>query len=160
MNFFNKHFKKNSDYEDNYNGYYGDDYYQDDNSVNDTEDDGYAADSYNDDQIVDGTSFEMKIITPKSYSDREDIARCLVNGNAVFLNIEALDRASIIRMMDYLSGVIYVIEGKVKWSNSSSVIFAPKNVNISGLEDAEEEVEEAVEEAEEATEVSEEDYYA
>ena len=158
MNFFNKHFKKNSDYEDNYNGYYGDDYYQEDNAVNDAADD-YAADSYNDDQIVDGTSFEMKIITPKSYSDREDIARCLVNGNAVFLNIEALDRASIIRMMDYLSGVIYVIEGKVKWSNSSSVIFAPKNVNISGLEDTEE-VEETAEEVEESTEISEEDYYA
>lgn len=158
MNFFNKHFKKNSDYEDNYNGYYGDDYYQDDNAVNDEADGNYAAD-YEDDQIVDEASFEMKIITPKSYSDREDIARCLVNGNAVFLNIEALDRASIIRMMDYLSGVIYVIEGKVKWSNSSSVIFAPKNVNISGLEDETEEVEEP-EEVEEAPEVSEEDYYA
>ena len=36
---------------------------------------------------------------------------------------------------DYLGGVIYVIEGKVKWSNSSSVIFAPKNVNISGIGD-------------------------
>ena len=158
MNFFNKHFKKNSEYEENYNGYYGDDYYQDDNAVNEDPDGGYAND-YEDDQVVDGASFEMKIITPKSYSDREDIARCLVNGNAVFLNIEALDRASIIRMMDYLSGVIYVIEGKVKWSNSSSVIFAPKNVNISGLEDETETVEET-EAPEEAAEVSEEDYYA
>ena len=158
MNFFNKHFKKNSEYEDNYNGYYGDDYYQDDNAVNDDPDGGYATD-YEDDQVVDGASFEMKIITPKSYSDREDIARCLVNGNAVFLNIEALDRASIIRMMDYLSGVIYVIEGKVKWSNSSSVIFAPKNVNISGLEDEAEAVEET-EAVEESEEISENDYYA
>ena len=88
----------------------------------------------------------MKLITPKDYSDREDIARCLVNGNAVFLNIELLDRPSIVRLMDYLSGVIYVIEGKVKWSNSSSIIFAPKNVNISGL-DEDEAVAEAKEEA-------------
>ena len=50
-----------------------------------------------------------------------------------YLNIEKLDRENIIRLMDYLGGVIYVIEGKVKWSNSSSVIFAPKNVNISGI---------------------------
>ena len=153
MNFFNKHFKKNSDYEDNYNDYYGDDYYQ--NGENDA--DGYDED-YND-NVVDDTSFEMKIVTPKSYSDREDIARCLLNGNAVFLNIESLDRSSVIRMMDYLSGVIYVIEGKVKWSNSSSVIFAPKNVNISGLEDAEEAVE-AEEEVVETVEASEEEYYA
>jgi FtsZ-interacting cell division protein YlmF len=154
MNFFNKHFKKNSDYEENYNGYYGEDEYQ--YGENDGTE-GYEPD-YND-NVVDGTSFEMKIITPKSYSDREDIARCLINGNAVFLNIESLDRASIIRMMDYLSGIVYVLEGKVKWSNSSSVIFAPKNVNISGLEDAEE-VAEETEEVEEATEIAEEDYYA
>ena len=83
--------------------------------------------------IGDGSAFEMKLITPKSYEDREDVARCLVKGNAVFLNIENLDRDNIIRLMDYLGGVIYVIEGKVKWSNSSSVIFAPKNVNISGI---------------------------
>jgi len=152
MNFFNKHFKKNSEYEDNYNGYGN---YPYDDVANDEEDGGYVPE-YEED-VIDGASFEMKIITPKSYSDREDIARCLVNGNAVFLNIEALDRESIIRMMDYLSGVIYVIEGKVKWSNSSSVIFAPKNVNISGLEDEIEEIEEASEETEEA---SEEDYYA
>ena len=130
MNFFNKHFKKNSEYEDDYNSYDDGRYY------NPNDEAGYVEDSpYAEEPIIDGASFEMKIITPKSYSDREDIARCLVNGNAVFLNIEALDRASVIRMMDYLSGVIYVIEGKVKWSNRSSVIFAPKNVNISGLEE-------------------------
>ena len=159
MNFFNKHFKKNSEYEDDYNGYNnGYDVYENENeSVYNN--DGYEQPEYDDDQVVDGASFEMKIITPKSYSDREDIARCLVNGNAVFLNIEALDRASVIRMMDYLSGVIYVIDGKVKWSNSSSVIFAPKNVNISGLEDEVEELAET-EAAEEAAEVAEEDYYA
>ena len=150
MKIFNMRFKKNSEYEDNYNGYY-DPYGENDGT------EGYEIDDT--DNVVDGTSFEMKIITPKSYSDREDIARCLVNGNAVFLNIEALDRASVIRMMDYLSGIIYVIEGKVKWSNSSSVIFAPKNVNISGLEDADEAAEET-EEVEEAAEINEEDYYA
>ena len=153
MKIFNMRFKKNSEYEDNYNGYYGDDYQYGENEGAE----GYESDYNN--NVVDGTSFEMKIITPKSYSDREDIARCLVNGNAVFLNIEALDRASVIRMMDYLSGIIYVIEGKVKWSNSSSVIFAPKNVNISGLEDAEEAVEETEEEPE-VVETLEEDYYA
>ena len=150
MKIFNMRFKKNSEYEDNYNGYYGEDYQYGENE---------GTEGYEPDYNNNGTSFEMKIITPKSYSDREDIARCLVNGNAVFLNIEALDRASIIRMMDYLSGIIYVIEGKVKWSNSSSVIFAPKNVNISGLEDAEEVVEETEEETE-VVETLEEDYYA
>ena len=135
MNFFSKHFKKNSEYD---NGYYPEDYYgEEENTVEYADEDGYEDGVYEDDTVVDGAAFEMKLITPKDYSDREEIARCLVNGNAVFLNIELLDRASIIRLMDYLSGVIYVIEGKVKWSNSSSVIFAPKNVNISGIEDDE-----------------------
>ncbi len=154
MNFLSKHFKKNSEYD---NGYYPEDYYEEENNNVDYTEDGYDSGIYEEDTVVDGAAFEMKLITPKDYSDREEIARCLVNGNAVFLNIELLDRASIIRLMDYLSGVIYVIEGKVKWSNSSSVIFAPKNVNISGIED-----EEPVAETEEepvADEEATEDYY-
>ena len=155
MNFINKRFKKNSEYEQ----YVDDPYYGgEENLAVYGNDEGCDIDDYGNETVVDGAAFEMKLVTPKDYSDREDIARCLVNGNAVFLNIEQLDRASIIRLMDYLSGVIYVIEGKVKWSNSSSVIFAPKNVNISGLDDEEpvaEPEEEATAEETEATE----DYY-
>ena len=127
------------DYEEDYAGY--DDY---DNGYDNVDDmnDSIVEDEYSDDEATNGDAFEMKIITPKSYDDREEIARCLVMGNAVFLNIEKLNRENIIRLMDYLGGVIYVIEGKVKWSNSSSVIFAPKNVNISGIGDNEVEDEE------------------
>lgn len=120
------------EYEDDYSGYESyDDVYEnvDDLNTEITEESYDEDDSYE----TEGSAFEMKIISPKSYEDRENIARCLINGNAVFLNIENLDRDNIIRLMDYLGGVIYVIEGKVKWSNSSSVIFAPKNVNISGI---------------------------
>lgn len=133
---FPKFRRRDEEYENDYRGYYEDPYYDD--SVNDDMDvdGGMVDDTYAESENTsEGAAFEMKLITPKSYDDREDIARCLVNGNAVFLNIEALSRDNIIRLMDYLGGVIYVIEGKVKWSNRSSVIFAPKNVNISGLEE-------------------------
>lgn len=146
---FPKFRRRSEDYEDDYIDYYGDEEYYDDDAVNDGIDveDGISEDNYDNEPAKAGNAFEMKLITPKSYDDREEIARCLVNGNAVFLNIEALNRDNIIRLMDYLGGVIYVIDGKVKWSNSSSVIFAPKNVNISGLEDEIEE--EAAEENDE-----------
>ena len=140
---FPKFRRRSEDYEDDYIDYYGDGEYYDDDTVNDGIDveDGVADDAYGNETENVGSAFEMKLITPKSYDDR-----CLVNGNAVFLNIEGLNRDNIIRLMDYLGGVIYVINGKVKWSNSSSVIFAPQNVNISGLEDEiEEETEEIAE---------------
>ena len=120
------------DYEEEYDYDHYDDVYGNVDDLNEEIDEVPYVDD-EDAPVNEGSAFEMKIITPKSYEDREDIARCLVKGNAVFLNIENLDRDNIIRLMDYLGGVIYVIEGKVKWSNSSSVIFAPKNVNISGI---------------------------
>ena len=138
---FPKFLKKDrNEYEDNY-ADYGDGYYDDEDAVNDDYDmnDNGVDEVYDEEpqnELNEGSAFEMKLITPKSYDDREDIARCLMNGNAVFVNIEALSRDNIIRLMDYLGGVIYVIDGKVKWTNSSSVIFAPKNVNISGIDDA------------------------
>ena len=133
---FPKFRRRNYD-EDNYADYDGYDNGYDDNA--DDLDDELVDDNYSDTDpsSSEGPAFEMKIITPKSYNDREEIARCLVMGNAVFLNIEKLNRENILRLMDYLGGVIYVIDGKVKWSNSSSVIFAPKNVNISGIGDEE-----------------------
>lgn len=146
---FPKFRRRDEDYENDYRDYYEDPYYDD--SVNDDMDvdGGMVDDTYSESgNTSEGNAFEMKLITPKSYDDREDIARCLVNGNAVFLNIEALSRDNIIRLMDYLGGVIYVIEGKVKWSNRSSVIFAPKNVNISGLEEEADNEEETEEDAE------------
>ena len=142
---FPKFRRKDEDYENDYRDYYEDSYYDEQANNDMGVDNGIVDDTYPESENTkEGAAFEMKLITPKSYDDREDIARCLVNGNAVFLNIEALSRDNIIRLMDYLGGVIYVIEGKVKWSNRSSVIFAPKNVNISGLD--EEETEETAEE--------------
>lgn len=128
-------FRRRDYEEDNYQNY--DDYDNGYDNIDDM-DDGIVEDSYSDDMDsgVEGPAFEMKIITPKSYDDREEIAHWLVMGNAVFLNIEKLNRENIIRLIDYLGGVIYVIDGKVKWSNSSSVIFAPKNVNISGIDES------------------------
>jgi len=145
---FPKFRRRNDNYDEEFFGLYGDD-----SDYGDSENDGIDEDIVDDGYTApanekDGNAFEMKIITPKSYDDREDIARCLVNGSAVFLNIEALSRDSVIRLMDYLGGVIYVIDGKVKWSNSSSVIFAPRNVNISGLDDeaSDEEAEDVIDE--------------
>ena len=127
-------FRRRDYEEESYAGYgeYDDVY----DTVNDLDDE-IVEGSYPEDESSagNGAAFEMKIITPKSYADREEIARCLVMGNAVFVNIEKLDRENIIRLIDYLGGVIYVIDGTVKWSNNSSVIFAPKNVNISGIGD-------------------------
>ena len=144
---FPKFRRRDNEYDESeYSGYYDENGYYDDNENADEMNDGVVEDSYSEAEgdATEGTAFEMKLITPKSYDDREEIARCLVMGNAVFLNIEKLSRENIIRLMDYLGGVIYVIDGKVKWSNSSSVIFAPKNVNISGIGDTDEEEEEII----------------
>ncbi len=127
-------FRRRDYEEDSYAGY--DDYDNGYDTVDDLNDE-IVEDSYmgEESSVNEGSAFEMKIITPRSYADREEIARCLVMGNAVFVNIEKLDRENIIRLIDYLGGVIYVINGTVKWSNNSFVMFAPKNVNISGIGD-------------------------
>ena len=138
--------RRRDEYDEGYGyGEYGEEVYGNDDMNEGIVDGGYSEEP---EARSNGSAFEMKIMTPKSYDDREEIARCLVMGNAVFLNIEKLNRENIIRLIDYLGGVIYVIEGKVKWSNSSTVIFAPKNVNISGIGD-DEVVEEEYEDIEE-----------
>jgi cell division inhibitor SepF len=92
----------------------------------------------------------LKVVKPKSYADGPSIADHLSAGSTVVLNIESLDRAGAIRLIDFLMGAIHVLGGDMKSVTKTTLVFAPRNVGVSdfeNLEDVEEsEDEELVEE--------------
>ena len=61
---------------------------------------------------------------------------------AVILNMENVDKATARRIVDFLSGCIYAIGGKVKKVSQATYLFSPSNVEVEGdLETLESEVE-------------------
>ena len=77
----------------------------------------------------------LKIVNPKGYSNAEEIADFLMNGNTVLLNIEGLNRESAVRLLDYLSGAVHVLGGMMKKVGRTTIVVAPKNVDVSSIEE-------------------------
>ena len=76
----------------------------------------------------------LKIINPKSYQDASEIATYLMNGSTVLLNIENMAREQAVRLIDYLSGATYVLGGLMTKVGKTTIVVAPKNVDVSSIE--------------------------
>lgn len=76
-------------------------------------------------------SLEMKIVKPDRFEDVTTIADHLLQRRTVVLNLENTSKESIRRILDFLSGTIYAIEGNMKRAANSTYVITPKNVDVS-----------------------------
>ena len=81
-----------------------------------------------------GTTASLKIVNPKSYKDAAEIADFLMNGNTILLNIEGLAPDQAIRLLDYLAGATHAVGGLITKVGRSTIVVAPKNVDVSSIE--------------------------
>ena len=80
------------------------------------------------------TGVELKVIRPESYEEVRTVADNLIAGCTVVLNVEALDKHVIFRMLDFLNGVTYCLDGEIKRVAPSTFIITPHNdVDISDM---------------------------
>ena len=85
---------------------------------------------------------EVVLFRPGSFNDTSKAADDLRNRKAVIVNMENVDKAMARRVVDFLSGCVYALDGSVKKVAQSAYIFCPKNVDIQGdLENLQAEVE-------------------
>ena len=66
------------------------------------------------------------------FNNVADIADHLKNKMTVVLNLESTDKEVSKRMLDFLSGVTYAIEGKIKRVASNTYLITPLDVEIVG----------------------------
>ena len=76
----------------------------------------------------------LKIVNPKAYDEAPSIADFLLGGNTVLLNVEGLDRVNAIRLLDYLNGATHMIGGVMTKIGKTTLVIAPKNVDVSSIE--------------------------
>lgn len=67
-----------------------------------------------------------------SFSDTSNAADHLRARKAVILNMENVDKAMARRVVDFLSGCAYALDGKVKKIAQSTYLFCPHNMEVSG----------------------------
>ena len=89
-----------------------------------------------------GPKQEVVLFRPVSFNDTTKAADALRNRKAVVLNLENVDKAMSRRVVDFLSGCVYAVDGSVKKVAQSAYIFCPHNMDVVGdLESLQAEVE-------------------
>lgn len=75
---------------------------------------------------------EVSIMKPTRFDDSQDICDMLVNERATVVNLEGIDLVLAQRIMDFISGAVYSLNGKIHQISNLIFIISPENVDISG----------------------------
>ena len=78
------------------------------------------------------TQLQVVLVKPERYENASEIADHLRDKRTVVLNLEKTDRDVARRLLDFLSGVAYAQEGKIKKVALQTYIVTPYNVDIMG----------------------------
>jgi cell division inhibitor SepF len=80
------------------------------------------------------TTAQLKLVVmqPESFEDAREIANHLKNKKPVVINLEAVERAAAQRIVDFLSGAVYALDGNIQKVANGIFLIAPYNVGIMG----------------------------
>lgn len=76
--------------------------------------------------------FEVCIMKPSVFEDSKDICDMLLSGRAAVINLEGFDVDVAQRIMDFISGSVYALNGRLHQISSYIFIISPDTVDISG----------------------------
>ena len=82
--------------------------------------------------IASGSALEMKVIKPERYDEVKVIGEHLLARRTVVLNLEDTNKETTKRIIDFLCGVVFAIDGQVKKVSGATYVVTPKNVDVSG----------------------------
>jgi len=80
------------------------------------------------------TTAQLKLVVmnPESFEDARDIANHLKNKKPVVINLESVDRSVSQKIVDFLSGAVYALDGNIQKVSNGIFLIAPYNVGIMG----------------------------
>ena len=81
---------------------------------------------------IEGSNIELKVVRPASYEEVSTVADHLIAGCTVVLNLEGTNKETARRLIDFLSGVAYSIDGQLKRVANNTFVITPHNVDVSG----------------------------
>jgi len=72
------------------------------------------------------------IVQPVSLEDARDISEHLKSKKPVIVNLEEIEKETAQRIVDFLSGTVYALNGNIQKISGEILIIAPNNVDIMG----------------------------
>ena len=83
---------------------------------------------------VSNGALQMQLLRPTDFTEATKVADCLKAGRAVLLNLEGMQEKDARRMIDYLAGVLYAVDGKIEHPAQRTFLLAPRGVSVASEE--------------------------
>ena len=77
-------------------------------------------------------NMEVCVVKPTSVDDSREITETLLSGRTVILNLEGMDLEIAQRIIDFISGATFAINGNLQKISNYIFLVTPTNVDISG----------------------------
>ena len=75
-------------------------------------------------------ALEMKVVKPDRIDSAFGIGEHLLARRTVVINFEETNKETVRRILDFLGGVVFAIEGNIKKVSDATYIVTPKNVDV------------------------------
>ncbi|MDR0614377.1 MAG: cell division protein SepF [Lactobacillales bacterium] len=82
-------------------------------------------------QTKGGTTFKIAIKEPRVYSEALDIANLLFVKEAVLVNFHLMEEFSAARVIDFLTGTVFALDGDIQRVDNEIFLVTPNNMEIS-----------------------------
>lgn len=75
---------------------------------------------------------KMVLFEPRSFGEAEEVGLRLKEGRAVVVNLHKLDREYAQRTIDFLTGVVFALDGKIQKIGQNVILCSPQQIGVSG----------------------------
>lgn len=77
-------------------------------------------------------SSKVVLCEPRTYNEAQEIADNIVNRRAVVINLERVDHIQAKRIVDFLSGTVYAVNGDIQKLGAQTFLCTPDNIEVTG----------------------------
>ena len=82
--------------------------------------------------LVRPTPVEFAAVTPQSFDDAQGIADRFRKGLPVIIDLQDCDAELCARLIDFVSGLTYALDGSLRFVAPSTLLLAPGSAEVSG----------------------------
>ena len=81
-----------------------------------------------------GTETQVILFNPKTFDEAGDLVNQLNQGRSVVMTLEGVPTENARRLLDFLSGIAYALQGKITPISAKTYFVTPQNVDIVGAQ--------------------------
>ncbi len=82
-----------------------------------------------------GTEQQVILFNPRSFDEAGDLVQHLVQGRSIVMTLEGVPTDLARRLLDFLSGIAYALQGKITPISAKTYFVTPQNVDVLGAEE-------------------------